>query len=318
MDGRLLAGTSERGARAKPVPFRVWLLFGGLCVFTPSAAGPPASAPAGNWKEEIQTAAGTLFLERRDRASAQDLGCPLYPGARVVGSGETYLVTDIHGTRVALLARATLSTKDSVDKVAAFYRKRLSAPGWQRQAEPAHFGFLVGADSRAVTISSAKGGTSIALQRAIQPNATWAKLAPLPDGRLIPPPGVKPPEPPKLPPGMMREMERGMNRGLAALGIETPIPPSQEAMGKGLLVSKVLADSPAARAGVQVGDVLTKFGGLDIRIPRDLFRAMGQSRGQEDAPIQVLRGEQTLDLTLRDLKLPPIGPAPEAPPLPSA
>jgi membrane-associated protease RseP (regulator of RpoE activity) len=67
----------------------------------------------------------------------------------------------------------------------------------------------------------------------------------------------------------------------------------------GLLVSKVVEDSPAARAGLEVGDVLTRVDGEAVE-GFNLRRLIGRKDAGETVTIEVYRGgrAQTLSATL--------------------
>jgi serine protease Do len=69
---------------------------------------------------------------------------------------------------------------------------------------------------------------------------------------------------------------------------------------KGALVSDVVPEGPAARAGVKPGDVVLSFGDTKIETPADLARAVGQARPGDRAKLTVWRerAEKTLTITL--------------------
>jgi serine protease Do len=57
---------------------------------------------------------------------------------------------------------------------------------------------------------------------------------------------------------------------------------------EGVLVSSVVADSPAARAGLRAGDVITSVNGRTITSPGDLARELrSQSPGTDDAEVKI-------------------------------
>ncbi len=58
---------------------------------------------------------------------------------------------------------------------------------------------------------------------------------------------------------------------------------------KGALIGEVQPNSPAARAGLQVGDVVVGFNGRDIASPRDLATAVAEVKPGHEAKITVLR-----------------------------
>ncbi len=58
----------------------------------------------------------------------------------------------------------------------------------------------------------------------------------------------------------------------------------------GALVATVVDDSPAALAGVTAGDVIVRYGDVDIADPRDLSRAVAATDPGEKVAIAVVRG----------------------------
>jgi serine protease Do len=68
---------------------------------------------------------------------------------------------------------------------------------------------------------------------------------------------------------------------------------------EGALVSSVVADSPASRAGLQQGDVILNFGGHAIADNRDLTQRVGASPIGQSIRMEVLRGGQRRTLTIR-------------------
>jgi S1-C subfamily serine protease len=94
----------------------------------------------------------------------------------------------------------------------------------------------------------------------------------------------------------------GVRRGF--LGIATiPIrlPPQlekQAGQGAALLVTAVEEDSPAARGGLLVGDVLLSLDGRPVSHVGDLLPALEEERIGDAAPARVLRAGSLLDMTL--------------------
>jgi serine protease Do len=58
---------------------------------------------------------------------------------------------------------------------------------------------------------------------------------------------------------------------------------------RGALVAKVLPDSPAKAAGIQVGDVIVRFDGKEIRDSASLPPIVGRSRVGVSIPVDVIR-----------------------------
>ncbi|MEG0199446.1 MAG: DegQ family serine endoprotease [Comamonas sp.] len=67
---------------------------------------------------------------------------------------------------------------------------------------------------------------------------------------------------------------------------------------EGALVSAVEADSPAAKAGVEAGDVITKFDGKTIEKVSDLPRLVGNTKPGTKSMITVLRRGKLMDLNM--------------------
>ncbi len=59
--------------------------------------------------------------------------------------------------------------------------------------------------------------------------------------------------------------------------------------GSGVLVSNVVDDSPAARAGVQVGDIITRFDGNDVTSSRKLTTMVRKAEAGDPADLELWR-----------------------------
>lgn len=72
---------------------------------------------------------------------------------------------------------------------------------------------------------------------------------------------------------------------------------------RGALVSRVLPDSPAERAGFEVGDVVLSFDGVAIERSSDLPPLVGRTSIEESVPVAVLRdgARRTLRVTIGEL-----------------
>jgi serine protease Do len=113
-------------------------------------------------------------------------------------------------------------------------------------------------------------------------------------------------------------------RGWLGVRIQDVTPDVAEAMGladaKGALVTDV-PDGPAKDAGIQAGDVITRFGSNDVSSAGDLTRRVADAPIGEAVPVIVLREgrTETLAVTLgrredaEAATLPASSPAPEAP-----
>lgn len=75
----------------------------------------------------------------------------------------------------------------------------------------------------------------------------------------------------------------------AAIGMEVP---------KGALVSDVSADTPAAKAGLKRGDVVTAVNGAAVDSPRDLTRLIATAKPGAKVMIDFLRAGQPVELNV--------------------
>jgi S1-C subfamily serine protease len=66
----------------------------------------------------------------------------------------------------------------------------------------------------------------------------------------------------------------------------------------GLLVRGVEDDSPAARAGVQGGDLITSAGGKELRTADDLYAALDVAVAEKTLDLKILRGAEELSVTV--------------------
>jgi len=83
-------------------------------------------------------------------------------------------------------------------------------------------------------------------------------------------------------------------RGRGFLGIDI-----EEITDGGVKISKILAGSPAAKAGLQVGDTLTKVKTTDIDIPRDLLKAVAPLVAGDSVPVIISRSGKTQTITIK-------------------
>ena len=74
---------------------------------------------------------------------------------------------------------------------------------------------------------------------------------------------------------------------------------------KGVLVSDVVPDSPAGKAGLKAGDILLEFEGKRTEVPSDLQRAVGLATPGQDSKVKVWRDGSERTLAVR------IGEAPD-------
>ncbi|WP_306581800.1 trypsin-like peptidase domain-containing protein [Dokdonella sp.] len=79
----------------------------------------------------------------------------------------------------------------------------------------------------------------------------------------------------------------------------TDVPPGNgDAHAKGVLLVRIVPDSPAAQAGLQAGDVLLKLNGVDIVDQMDLLNRESALAPGSTARLAGLRGNQPIDVNL--------------------
>ena len=99
-----------------------------------------------------------------------------------------------------------------------------------------------------------------------------------------------------------------VTRGWLGVEIQQMTPEMASALGldreRGALVAGVQTDSPAAKAGVRVGDVITAYAGKPINSLTNLTTAVADSRIGSSQPIEILRDgkNMTLNATIAQLK----------------
>ena len=72
----------------------------------------------------------------------------------------------------------------------------------------------------------------------------------------------------------------------------------------GALVAKVLAGSPAADAGLEVGDIIVGYDGAEIAFSSDLPPLVGNSRVNSDVPLEIIRAGKRKKLKVLIAELP--------------
>lgn len=90
-------------------------------------------------------------------------------------------------------------------------------------------------------------------------------------------------------------------RGYLGVGLEELTPELREALKmptgmKGALLGQILPDGPAARGGLQAGDVVLELDGHPIANERALLSVVAQSSVGKSVPVKVWRDGQQLDL----------------------
>lgn len=99
-----------------------------------------------------------------------------------------------------------------------------------------------------------------------------------------------------------------VQRGWMGVNIQSLSPELAQSFGleepTGALVAGVLSDGPAARAGVEIGDIIISFDEREIEKMRDLPRAVAAAKSGRDVKVKVLRAGKPVDLKLTVGKMP--------------
>ena len=85
----------------------------------------------------------------------------------------------------------------------------------------------------------------------------------------------------------------------ARLGVVVATQPVRGGVGGGAGVREVTPNSPAQRAGVRPGDLITSLGGRPVRSNGDLLALLDESAIDRDMPLEVLRRGKELTLDVR-------------------
>ena len=94
----------------------------------------------------------------------------------------------------------------------------------------------------------------------------------------------------------------GVTRGYLGVSIQSISPDLAEALKldgtQGALVGEVMPDSPAARAGLQTGDVITAFDGKPVATSQDLPGMVAETPVDQDVTVTVQRQGESLGLAV--------------------
>ena len=95
-----------------------------------------------------------------------------------------------------------------------------------------------------------------------------------------------------------------VSRGWLGVSLQPLTPELAASFGvkdrKGVVISEVTPDSPAARGGLKAGDVVLEMNATKVESPGDLARAVGLAKPGAETTLRVWRGgsEQTIKVTL--------------------
>jgi serine protease Do len=92
-----------------------------------------------------------------------------------------------------------------------------------------------------------------------------------------------------------------VQRGMLGIGAQDITPDLASALSlsnqKGAAVTQVIPNSPAEKAGLQVGDIIVSVNGAPIKNANDVVNSVGLIRVDSTADIKVLRNNKLTDLT---------------------
>ena len=73
---------------------------------------------------------------------------------------------------------------------------------------------------------------------------------------------------------------------------------------KGALVASIVKDSPAEKAGIKIGDIVTKFNNINIKSWNQLPRIVGEAEIGKSVPIEIYRGKGELKTLMIKIEKP--------------
>ncbi len=114
-----------------------------------------------------------------------------------------------------------------------------------------------------------------------------------------------------------------IRRGWLGVGIQSLTPDLAESFGvkgeKGVLVNRVVPDSPAAARGLRIGDIVFSFGGKPVTGVKEFQKMVAGVSPGSDVILEILRGGKRMTVTVKlaELESPAPHASPRKPPLDS-
>ncbi len=102
--------------------------------------------------------------------------------------------------------------------------------------------------------------------------------------------------------GQLKEKGK-VTRGWLGVYIQRLTPEIAESLnvpeGKGALVTEVMKDGPAEKAGLKSGDVIVRFGGQDVEDQHELPQIVASTTPGKKVPVTILRDGKRVELTVK-------------------
>jgi len=99
------------------------------------------------------------------------------------------------------------------------------------------------------------------------------------------------------------EQKGTVTRGWLGVSIQQMTPALEKSFGlkdkSGILVAEVSQGSPAEKAGIERGDVITQFDGKDVAEPRDLSRIVASTPVGKSVNVKIMRDGNMLERTVK-------------------
>ncbi|MGD9108659.1 MAG: Do family serine endopeptidase [Gammaproteobacteria bacterium] len=93
-----------------------------------------------------------------------------------------------------------------------------------------------------------------------------------------------------------------VHRGLMGILVQTLTPDLAQALGmpqqQGAIISQIVPHSPAAKAGIKIGDIITRINQHAIKSSEDLHNLIGILHIGETANLTILRNKKSLNLSI--------------------
>ena len=104
-----------------------------------------------------------------------------------------------------------------------------------------------------------------------------------------------------------RRVRARVARGWLGVSIQSLTPELAKGFGlpasKGALVARVAEDSPAQKAGIKAGDIITEYDGRKVARSEDLPRLVAETPAGREVPVTLMREGKTINLHVKVTKL---------------
>jgi serine protease Do len=93
------------------------------------------------------------------------------------------------------------------------------------------------------------------------------------------------------------------NREAGYLGVETTaielVTPAEKVLGEAVVISRIVMGSPAEKAGLRIGDIITGFSHSNVTSDREFQRLVNSAGADSTVLLDIMRGQQRFSLRIR-------------------